>query len=378
MAAYVGARCAYCAKYGSAQHSGSLRYPLECPQTSSLRKYSRIWTSAICYFFRIWEQGRRSKETTVGLCGIDFTIQQRAAMQAVWSHFEPLTSHEGRHISATLPKEGMEAVTQLFMTFWTEVPRNADLESTAIARFSGILGIHPHKFSFRRAHDYTPLLSALIWVGQLLLLEYALPLEVYETLPQRWPARDEYPDMAQRLRYKVRAQYMERGSMAPLGYLIERRQHGRAIARKEGPQTNIDWSKDGHKLQIDDSFITVPQFRHVVHNVIANTQHLLDDLLFHWWPEINLNLKDDMANRRPGYSFLSDPANHLQNKFRILSQHVFAGVGGLSWTSATKFSKYLRECDRFVQQLFVAIHMTSGMPARGEESALSAGPIHWR
>ncbi|GAB7336841.1 hypothetical protein MBLNU13_g00013t1 [Cladosporium sp. NU13] len=253
------------------------------------------------------------------------------------------------------------------MTFWTEIPRDADLGSTAIARFSGILGIHPHEFSFRRAYDYTPLLSALIWMGQLLFLEYALPLEAYETLSQRWPARDEYSDMAQHLRYNVKSQYMERGCMAPLGYLIERRQHGRAIARREGPQTNIDWSKDGHELKIDDSSITVPQFRRMIHSVIARCQHLLDDLLFHWWPEIDLNLKDDMANHRPGYSFLSDPANHLQSKFRILSQHVFTEVGGLSWSSATQLSKYLRECDRFVQHLFVAIHTTSGMPARGEE-----------
>ncbi len=342
-------------------------YPLECPQPSSLRKYIRIWTSAICYFFRVWDQGHRLKETTVDLGGIDFTVQQRAAMQLVWSHLEPLGSHEGLHIPSELPIEGIEAVTQLFMTFWTETPRNADLQSTAIARFSGILGIHPHEFSFRRAYDYTPLLSALIWVGQLLFLEYALPLEAYDTLPQRWPARDEYPDIAHRLRYTIKPRYMERGSMAPLGYLIERRQHGRAIARREGPQTNIDWSKDGHELKIDESSITVPQFRQVVRSVIARCQHLLDDLLFHWWPEIDLNLKDDMANQRPGYSFLSDPANHLQGKFRILSQHIFTEVGGLSWSSATQLSRYLRECDRFVQHLFVAIHTTSGMPARGEE-----------
>jgi hypothetical protein len=249
-------------------------------------------------------------------------------MQAVWSHLEPLASREGRHIPTTLPKEEVKAVTQLIMIFWTETPRDVDLESTPIARFSGILGIHPHEFSFRRAYDYTPLLSALIWVGQLFLLEYALPLEAYETLGQRWPARHEYSDMAQRLRYTVRPQYMERGSMSPLGYLIERRQHGRAIARREGPQTNIDWSKDGHELKIEDSSITVPQFRRVIHSVIARCQHLLDDLLFNWWPEIDLDLKDDMANQRPGYSFLSDPANHLQSKFRILSQHVFAEAGG--------------------------------------------------
>lgn len=74
-----------------------------------------------------------------------------------------------------------------------------------------------------------------------------------------------------------------------------------------------------------------------------------------------------MANRRLGYSFSCDPANHLQSKFRILSQHISSEVGGLSWSSATRLSKYLRVCDHFVQHLFVAIHTTSGMPARGEK-----------
>lgn len=46
-------------------------------------------------------------------------------------------------------------------------------------------------------------------------MEYALPLQAYDTLPQRWPAREEYLDMLQRLRYIVRPRYMERGSIAP-------------------------------------------------------------------------------------------------------------------------------------------------------------------
>ena len=64
-------------------------------------------------------------------------------MQEVWSHLEPLASHEGHHTPAMLPKDGVEAVTQLFMTFWTEISKNADLESSAIARFSRILRVYP-------------------------------------------------------------------------------------------------------------------------------------------------------------------------------------------------------------------------------------------
>lgn len=342
-------------------------YPLECPQAPSLRKYSRVWTSAVCYFFRLWDQSHRLKEATSDLSGIDFTAQQQAAMQKVWSLLQPLAICDQNHqVPSALPNDIIEATAHLFLTFWTETPKDVDLEKSAIARFSGVLGIHPDEYSFRRAYDYTPFLSALIWVGRVVFLEYALPLKPYESLTQRWPGREEYSDLVQRLR-SVRSRYMERGSMSPLGYLIERRQHGRAIAKREGPSKTIGWSQDGHTLHIDDSSITVSQFRQVVHGVIAQTQHSLDELLFQWWPEINLDLKDDMSNRRPGYSFLADPENRLQSKFRLLSQRMFAQVGGLSWTNTSQLSQYLRKCDRSVQLLFSAIHTTSGMPARGQE-----------
>ena len=108
----------------------------------------------------------------------------------------------------------------------------------------------------------------------------------------------------------------------------------------------------------------------MVHGSVTQAQHQLDLLLFDWWPEINLGLRDDMSSRRPGYSFLSDPANHLQSKFRLLSQRAFSRRrGGMSWTVSCqpRLLRYLHDCDRFVQLLFAAIYMTSEMPERGEE-----------
>jgi hypothetical protein len=49
----------------------------------------------------------------------------------------------------------------------------------------------------------------------------------------------------------------------------------------------------------------VPQFHQIIHKVVTHTQHLLDDLLSNWWSKIDLNLKDNMATRRPGYPFIS-------------------------------------------------------------------------
>jgi hypothetical protein len=128
--------------------------------------------------------------------------------------------------------------------------------------------------------------------------------------------------MLQRLRYDIHLRYIERGCLAPTGYLVERRQHGRAIIRREGPRTNIEWSKDGYMLSLSNQSITAAQFCQVIHEVIARTQYQLDDLLFYQWPEIDLNLRDNLGNRRPGYSFVIDPQNHLQGKLGLLSKRV--------------------------------------------------------
>jgi hypothetical protein len=74
-------------------------------------------------------------------------------------------------------------------------------------------------------------------------------------------------------------------------------------------------------LSLDNQSITVAQFRQVIHRVIAQTQYQHDDLLFQWWPEIDLNLKDDLDNRRPGCSLVIDPQNHLQETARLTSLH---------------------------------------------------------
>ncbi|KAF1354301.1 hypothetical protein EJ07DRAFT_86624, partial [Lizonia empirigonia] len=142
----------------------------------------------------------------------------------------------------------LEALFQLLVMFWTDVSTDGAAEGKAIVHFSGVLGIHPYELAFRTAYDYTPYLSALIWVGRLIILEYALPLRAYDTLTIPWPAPARYPDQGRRLCTEIRPKYLQRGSFSPMGYLIERLQHGRGIAKREGARTNISWSLDSQTL----------------------------------------------------------------------------------------------------------------------------------
>jgi hypothetical protein len=139
------------------------------------------------------------------------TVPQVEAMQDIWAEISGLEAEE-----PTLPAL-LEALYS---------SSSSRLESKAIVNFSGVLGVHPLQLAYRSAYDYTPYLAALIWVGRLILLEYALPLRAYNTLPTPWPDRSAYPQMQARLCAEIRPQYLQRGSLSPVGYLIERLQHG--------------------------------------------------------------------------------------------------------------------------------------------------------
>ena len=346
-------------------------YPFEIPRPATVRKYRRIWFRFLCYIFRISSLAHQLKENVSSISGLTLTQAQRAAMNRVLelTRAHPFIEGESLVVDGISP-ELLEVLFQLFVTFWTEVPSNGDSEACALSNFSGVLGIHPGEYVFRRAYDYTPFLSALIWTGRLVILEYSLPLRAYSLLAMPWPARDTYADLGQRFCNQVRPKYLLRGSISPLGYLIERLQHGRATARRDGARTNITWSLDGQTLGIDDAEITMSQFRHVIHCAVSRVQQQMDDLLFGWWPSIRLEeLHDDMSIHRPGYSFLSHPSNKLQSSFRTISRRAFSKEGGFSLRGQgrERAMRYLRARDRLVRFLLAGIHLTSGMPARGQE-----------
>jgi hypothetical protein len=75
----------------------------------------------------------------------------------------------------------LEAVSQPLVMFWTDKLTDGVLEGKAIVHISRVLGIHPFWLEYRTTYDYTPYLSALLWVGRLVFLEYSSTLRAYTT-----------------------------------------------------------------------------------------------------------------------------------------------------------------------------------------------------
>lgn len=65
-----------------------------------------------------------------------------------------------------------------------------------------------------------------------------------------------------------------------MGYLIERLQHSRAIAKREGPRTNLSWSLDGQTLDIAGSRISMHEFRHTIYCLLAKLKKVTRDFMF--------------------------------------------------------------------------------------------------
>ncbi len=355
-----------------------LPYPFEMVERmATKRRYYRYFQQFLCYIYRVWRLGVRLKERTLDLTGLHLTTAQTGMMQNVWTGFASLPRDIELRSAGAVPEQSakelailIENLFQLIMMFWTDLSTNGSFCRNAIVHFSGVLGIHPYELAYRGAYDYTPFLSALIWVGRLCILEYGLPLYAYQHLTYPWPDRGHYKDQFQRLQ-QIRTKYLLRGSLSPIGYLIERLRHGRATARHRGPRTNISWSIDGQVLQIGDDQITMSQFRGVIHATVVRARQQTHDLLFGWHPSISLeSYHEDLINRRPGYSFLSHPQNDFQDSFRVLSRKAFSREGGFSLSrreGRERARKYLRSCDRLVGLLYGGIHLTYGMPGRCEE-----------
>jgi hypothetical protein len=114
-----------------------------------------------------------------------------------------------------------------------------------LVHFASVLGIQRNTLAYRTPYHYTPFLAWLVWIGRLLMLEYALQGHATNQL--------------QHVR-RVQCKYLCRGSAYPISWLIEAKAYGRAIARREGGRTNISWSLDRQSLELEGQSITLTAF----------------------------------------------------------------------------------------------------------------------
>jgi len=182
--------------------------------------------------------------------------------------------------------------------------------------FCGALGIDWKQGRFRDAGNYTPLLAGIMWIGRVILLEYALPVRPYATL--NWPARREYPDYQWRLE-SLRRDYIIDGCLTPFGNMLRLMAYGKVVAKQMGRSGVVNWDADGEGLQIKDTRITLVGFRSFVHGIILEAKDILNKHLFFGVGQMNLdltNMRDIMMERTNGFSLIDIETNRLGGGLR--------------------------------------------------------------
>ncbi|KAH6689940.1 hypothetical protein BKA61DRAFT_742747 [Leptodontidium sp. MPI-SDFR-AT-0119] len=267
----------------------------ELQRESSRQKYHRTCRRFVCYVFRVHLVTRAYGLSLYEIFGLQLSRDQIRMMDFMYNTAAELDAQD-----ATAFAMLAENMFQLLAMFWTDISKNGKMEACALVHFTGVLGIHSTELAYRTAYAFTPLLSSLIWIGRLLLLEYALPLQPYSYLKLPWPARAQYPDQVSRLVGQIHPKYMRKGCFSPLGYMCERMHHARTIANREGPRTNISWSADLQVLSIADQEISMPGLRQAAHLAVARTEQRARELMLGLWPDVDLTkIKDSLVTHRP-------------------------------------------------------------------------------
>jgi hypothetical protein len=331
--------------------------PFQRLQTAAgLTAYLRVWKCFLCYVFRVWATDEALRREIYGTA---FRPTEAGQMAYIWRLLYELEGSRSRseggeskgdgsegdnesednESSATEDEEDdyttqrarashdderehclAEAVFQLSMAFWTFQSTTGDLAPSVLVHFTSVLGIHRHSLAFKSAYSYTSTLSALIWVGRLLFLEYALPSLPYKTLVYPWPARDEYPDQTQRLE-QIRSKYLFRGGFHPFGELIELRAYGKWVVKKEGARANLAWAADGQSFTINDQNFRLLDFTYIYKASIEQVTRRTSQLMLGYQPVIDLTaVVDDLTCRTPGWSFLREERNGLRQAYKALTR----------------------------------------------------------
>lgn len=277
------------------------------------------------------------------------------------------TTANTSHQDAT--DEVLELLFGLTVALFEERPVDGRLDSMLVVLFSATLGYSATRQSFLQAREFTTHLSGLIYVQRLVLLEHAPPVKAYPRLG--FEARPRINQL-QRLN-KVRKRFLVTGPQSSFDEFFSLLNFGRGAAELDSPPFLLYWSDDGQSVSWEGSLpLTMFQFRQLSSQLILEAERLCRELMYGLEPTVDLeSLKDNLANKQQGYSFVSEPANNLHESYLELSRRAcIAAHGSLSHKGGWKWKAvdgYLKTESRFRIIIGLLMQETGGQAARWSE-----------
>jgi hypothetical protein len=214
-----------------------------------------------------------------------------------------------------------ERLLEFSVGLLTQEIREQQLVSNNLLLYTiGILSIDVEHHSFTRTTTSSSHISGFLWVGRLLPLEYALPKKAHVLL--QWPARSAFPQPINRLR-EVHSCFLVPQQPCMMGELITLKSYARAVQRYDLVAYRLFFSDDLQSVRINTQWLRNSPFKQWIHDSVYKARGQLCELLsgckVPMLPEVP-DLVDSFSNKTPGYSFLTDERNQLEQYIRAFIQ----------------------------------------------------------
>ena len=152
------------------------------------------------------------------------------------------------------------------------------------------------------------------------------------------------------------------------------------VGKNIAGQEHVIWSKDGRRMYFDGYCLVLDEFKGFVLGTISKLKEVLMELLFEdleYIQTVDLNgLNDNHRMQDFKYSYLSEEGNGLSDggskmlkrleRSVQLSEMISTENGRVEF-KADGMRRYLSKVTRFLELLFLVVHITAGQPGRGTE-----------
>ncbi|KAL3595875.1 hypothetical protein FPOAC2_10245 [Fusarium poae] len=271
----------------------------------------------------------------------------------------------------------VDAVLRFFYQAVIEDFEDGLSSSTLLVYFSAVRGLSSEEgHGYLRPARYTPILSRLIYCTRLIFLEAILPRRAHPHAG--FAARPRYGQLA--ALNAIRVDHMCDGTLSPLGEFFSLLAYGMSLQRSEGPAYHFDWSEDGQTISWDGNIeLSMGQFRSLAHEAFRQVTIQCQRLMYGFEPEDPEmgGLRDRLSKTSPGYSFLTDPQNRLEELYlTVFMRACTAPVDGLLKTKqhgsgsdwdVDAAQAYLYSHDACLKTMMVLAQLDSGQGARVSE-----------
>ena len=362
-------------------HEISLR-PLEILQTTNAyARYTGYWQRFIVYCLRCMEVEERQREEEFR---VTFSAQQVELLGHIRSCAAIAVDGDEEEEEKVTFKEALVDFIQAFSVDVLQHQFRGLGWSNPLIHFTAVLGINEYTQQLKQPSDYTSTLAGIVYCARLFLLQSCTDTD---------PDSDQVERSIEHFQ-SFRQKWLTNGSYCTMSRLLGDLAYGISRARETGASAKVYWEdpETKTKLNYEGRTITADALRTLVQTLVVEARELIwKELLFtdegERWVDVNLEeISEGLALGKSGTSsaFLDlssdskirDGATFVQRRLFenkrardniILSERPSTSDGGPMRFRDSGVRKYKQHVQRFLEKLWVLIHITGGAPARGTE-----------